>query len=80
MASTKYASQNQLLLSKLLEFYEGTDYLDKMLDIINDNPVFLCESLIGFPPIMQKSILRFMTLNKRTKPFASKYTQTTSVA
>ena len=35
MASTKYASQNQLLLSKLLEFYEGTDYLDKMLDIIN---------------------------------------------
>lgn len=35
MASNKYSTQNQLLLSKLLEFYEGTDYLDKMLDIIN---------------------------------------------
>ena len=35
MGSNKYSTQNQLLLSKLLEFYEGTDYLDKMLDIIN---------------------------------------------
>ena len=35
MASNKYSTQNQLLLNKLLEFYEGTDYLDKMLDIIN---------------------------------------------
>lgn len=34
MAST-YSTQNQLLLSKLLEFYDDTDYLDKMLDIIN---------------------------------------------
>lgn len=35
MASNKYSTQNELLLTKLLEFYEGTDYLDKMLDIIN---------------------------------------------
>ena len=33
--ASKYSTQNQLLLSKLMEFYEGTDYLDKMLDIIN---------------------------------------------
>ena len=33
--TSKYSTQNQLLLSKLLEFYDGTDYLDKMLDIIN---------------------------------------------
>lgn len=33
--ASKYSTQNQLLLSKLLEFYDGTDYLDKMLDIIN---------------------------------------------
>lgn len=35
MTLNKYSTQNQLLLSKLLEFYKGTDYLDKMLDIIN---------------------------------------------
>lgn len=35
MTSNKYSTQNQLLLTKLLEFYEGTDYLDKMLGIIN---------------------------------------------
>ena len=33
--TSKYSTQNQLLLSKLLEFYAGTEYLDKMLDIIN---------------------------------------------
>ena len=35
MTSNKYSTQNQLLLTKLLEFYEGTNYLDKMLDVIN---------------------------------------------
>lgn len=33
--TSNYSTQNQLLLTKLLEFYKGTDYLDKMLDIIN---------------------------------------------
>ena len=33
--TSKYSTQNQLLLAKLLEFYAETNYLDKMLSIIN---------------------------------------------
>ena len=32
--STKYVSQNDLLLNKLMSFYKDSDMLDKMLNII----------------------------------------------
>lgn len=37
MNQNTYATQDSLMLSKLLNFYKNVDYLEKMLDIINGN-------------------------------------------
>ena len=37
MNQNTYATQDSLMLSKLLNFYKNIDYLEKMLDIINGN-------------------------------------------
>ena len=52
-------SQNDLLLSKLMMFYNKNDNLDKMLCIINVPKISL-RIVIGFQLTMQKSFLQYI--------------------
>ena len=72
MASNKYSTQNQLLLSKLLEFYQGTDYLDKMLDIINGQSRISLRIIDWFSTNYAKKYFTVYDIKKNDEPMRFK--------
>ena len=73
-----YSTQNSLLLNNLLQFYQtNTDYLDKMLSIINGDSQVSLRIVDWFATNYAKKITRYMILQKRI-PFVGSRSITTT--
>ena len=74
MSSSRYTTQNDLLLKNLLEWYNKDDNLNKMLSIINGESAISLRIVDWFVTNFAKKILQFIILSKKIKLYVLKFT------